>query len=193
MSGVPAGSVSQLLRAWGRGDAQARDDLVPLVYQELRRRASAYLRRERPDHTLQPTALVHEAYIRLMAQRRVSWVNRAQFFALAAQLMRRILVDHARERQASKRPGGIRVTFDERIGAVASPDCEILMLDGALRDLARLDPRQAEIVELKYFAGLSEAEVAAVLSLSRATVTREWQSARAWLYRCLTKGPKARP
>jgi RNA polymerase sigma factor (TIGR02999 family) len=192
MSAVPGGSVSQLLRAWGRGDAQAREDLVPLVYQELRRRASAYLRRERQDHTLQPTALVHEAYIRLMAQRRVSWINRAQFFALAAQLMRRILVDHARERQAAKRPGGIRVTFDETARAVAPPDCEVLMLDEALRALARLDARQAEIVELKYFAGLSEAEVAAVLSLSRATVTREWQSARAWLYRRVTKGPNAR-
>jgi RNA polymerase sigma factor (TIGR02999 family) len=193
MSAVPSGSVSQLLRAWGRGDAQARDDLVPLVYQELRRRASAYLRRERPDHTLQPTALVHEAYIRLMAQRRVSWVNRAQFFALAAQLMRRILVDHARERHAAKRPGGIRVTFDETVRAVPAPDCEVLMLDEALRALTRLDARQAEIVELKYFAGLSEAEIAAVLSLSRATVTREWQSARAWLYRRITKGPNARP
>jgi RNA polymerase sigma factor (TIGR02999 family) len=192
MSAVPGGSVSQLLRAWGRGDAQAREDLVPLVYQELRRRASAYLRRERPDHTLQPTALVHEAFIRLMAQQRVSWANRAQFFALAAQLMRRILVDHARERQAVKRPGGIRVTFDEAARAVPPPDCEILMLDDALRDLARLDPRQAEIVELKYFGGLSEAEVAAVLSLSRATVTREWQSARAWLYRRITKVPNAR-
>jgi len=193
MSAMPAGSVSQLLRAWGRGDAQARDDLVPLVYQELRRRASAYLRRERPDHTLQPTALVHEAYIRLMAQRRVSWVNRAQFFALAAQLMRRILVDHARERQAAKRPGGIRVTFDETVRAVPPPDCEVLMLDEALGALTRLDAQQAEIVELKYFAGLSEAEIAAVLSLSRATVTREWQSARAWLYRRIMKGPNARP
>ncbi len=182
------GSVSQLLRAWGRGDVQAREELVPLVYQELRRRASAYLRRERPDHTLQPTALVHEAYIRLMTQRRVSWVNRAQFFALAAQLMRRILVDHARERQAAKRPGGIRVTFDEGLRGVPPPDCELLMLDDALQDLARLDPRQAEIVELKYFAGLSEAEVAVVLSLSRATVTREWQLARAWLYRRISNG-----
>jgi RNA polymerase sigma factor (TIGR02999 family) len=188
MSAVPSGTVSQLLRAWGHGEVQARDDLMPLVYRELRRRASAYLRRERPDHTLQPTALVHEAYIRLMAQTRVSWSNRAQFFALAAQLMRRILVDHARERQAAKRPGGIRVTLDEGVRAVAPPDCEILMLDDALCDLARLDPRQAEIVELRYFAGLSETEVAAVLSLSRATVTREWQSARAWLYRRITKG-----
>jgi len=192
MSEVPAGTISQLLRAWGRGDTQAREDLVPLVYQELRRRASAYLRRERPDHTLQPTSLVHEAYIRLMAQTRVSWLNRAQFFALAAQLMRRILVDYARERQSAKRPRGIRVTFDEGLRAVPPPDCELLMLDDALQDLARLDPRQAEIVELKYFGGLSEPEVAAVMSLSRATVTREWQSARAWLYRRITKGRVAR-
>lgn len=189
---VPAGTISQLLRAWGGGNMQAREDLVPLVYQELRRRASSYLRRERPDHTLQPTSLVHEAYIRLMAQKRVSWLNRAQFFALAAQLMRRILVDYARERRAAKRPGGIRVTFDEGLRAVPPPDCELLMLDDALRDLARLDPRQAEIVELKYFGGLSEPEVAAVLSVSRATVTREWQSARAWLYRRITKGQVAR-
>jgi len=188
MSAVPAGTVSQLLRAWGHGDMQAREDLLPLVYQELRRRASAYLRRERPDHTLQPTALVHEAYIRLTAQTRVNWVNRVQFFAIAAQLMRRILVDHARERRAAKRPGGIRVTFDEGLRAVPPPDCELLMLDDALRDLACIDQRQADIVELKYFGGLSETEVAAVLSLSRATVTREWQSARAWLYRRITKG-----
>jgi RNA polymerase sigma factor (TIGR02999 family) len=192
MSATPTGTVSQLLRAWGRGDTQAREDLLPLVYQELRRRASAYLRRERPDHTLQPTALVHEAYIRLTAQTRVSWLNRTQFFAIAAQLMRRILVDHARERQAAKRPGGIRVTFEEGAQAVLPPDCELLMLDDALHDLARLDPRQAEIVELKYFAGLSETEVAAVLSLSRATVTRDWQSARAWLYRRITKGRSPR-
>jgi RNA polymerase sigma factor (TIGR02999 family) len=192
MSAVPIGTISQLLQSWGRGDEQARENLVPLVYQELRRRAASYLRRERSDHTLQPTALVHEAFIRLTAQTRVSWVNRAQFFALSAQLMRRILVDHARERQAAKRPGGIRVTFDDALGAVPPPDCELLMLDDALRDLARLDPRQADIVELKYFGGLSEAEVAAVLSLSRATVTREWQSARAWLYRRITKGRAAR-
>jgi RNA polymerase sigma factor (TIGR02999 family) len=192
MSAAPAGTVTQLLQAWGRGDPQAREDLVPLVYQELRRRASAYLRRERPDHTLQPTSLVHEAYLRLTAQKRVSWSNRTHFFALAAQLMRRILVDHARERQAAKRPGGIRVALDEGLRAVPPPDCELLMLDDALRDLGRLDPRQAHIVELKYFAGLSETEVAAVLSLSRATVTREWQSARAWLYRRIMKGRAAR-
>jgi RNA polymerase sigma factor (TIGR02999 family) len=183
-----SGTVSQLLQAWGRGDLRAREDLVPLVYRELRRQAAAYLRRERRDHTLQPTALVHEAYVRLMGQRRVTWRNRAQFFGVAAQLMRRILVDHARERQAAKRPGGVRVALDDHVGAVQPPDCELLMLDEALQELARIDERQAQIVQLKYFGGLSEEEVAAVLSLSRATITREWQSARAWLYRSLTKG-----
>jgi RNA polymerase sigma factor (TIGR02999 family) len=183
-----SGTVSQLLQAWGLGDLRARDDLVRLVHAELRKRAVAYLRRERHDHTLQPTALVHEAYIRLLGQRRVAWRNRAQFFGVASQMMRRILVDYARERQAAKRPGGIRVTLDEAVIAAAAPDCELLMLDTALHALARLDERQARIVELKYFGGLSEEEVGAVLSVSRATVTREWQSARAWLYRRLTKG-----
>jgi RNA polymerase sigma factor (TIGR02999 family) len=188
MKTAHAGTVSQLLQAWGRGNLQARDDLVPLVHEELRKRAAAYLRRERRDHTLQPTALVHEAYIRLMGHQRVTWHNRAQFFGVAAQIMRRILVDHARERQAMKRPGGIRVTLDDGIGAVPPPDCELLMLDDALHELARIDERQAHIVELKYFGGLSEEEVAAVLSLSRATISREWQSARAWLYRRMTTG-----
>jgi RNA polymerase sigma factor (TIGR02999 family) len=183
-----SGTVSQLLQAWGRGDLRAREDLVPLVYRELRRQAAAYLRRERRDHTLQPTALVHEAYVRLMGQRRVTWRNRAQFFGVAAHIMRRVLVDHARERLAAKRPGGVRVTLDDGVGAVQPPDCELLMLDEALQELARIDERQAHIVQLKYFGGLSEEEVAAVLSLSRATITREWQSARAWLYRYLTKG-----
>jgi RNA polymerase sigma-70 factor, ECF subfamily len=133
---------------------------------------------------------VHEAYIRLLGQRRVAWRNRAQFFGVASQIMRRILVDYARERQAAKRPGGIRVTLDDAAIATDAPDCELLMLDDALHALARLDERQAKIVELKYFGGLSEEEVGAVLSLSRATVTREWQSARAWLYRRLTKGKR---
>ena len=185
-------TVSQLLQAWGQGDLQAREDLVPLVYQQLRRRAAGYLRRERRDHTLQPTALVNEAYIRLMGQQRVTWLNRAQFFGVAAQIMRRILVDHARERQAAKRPGGVRITLDEGMRTVPPLDCELLMLDDALQELACLDERQAHIVELKYFGGLSEAEVAAVLSLSRATITREWQSARAWLYRRVTQGRVAR-
>lgn len=183
------GAVSSLLRAWGRGDLQARDELVPLVYNELRQRAAAYLRRERADHTLQPTALVHETYLRLMGQERVAWQNRAQFFGIAAQMMRRILVDHARKHAAAKRPGTVwKVAFDDRMGAAQPPECELLLLHEALTDLARLDPRQGQVVELRYFGGLSEQEVAAVLSLSRATVTREWQTARAWLYRRITTG-----
>jgi RNA polymerase sigma factor (TIGR02999 family) len=184
------GAISRLLRAWGGGDLQARDDLVPVVYRELQRRAGAYLRRERSDHTLQPTALVHEAFMRLMGQDRVAWQNRAHFFAMAAQMMRRILVDHARGRRAVKRPdAGVKVTLDERLGAAQPRECELIDLDEALVELARMDPRQGQIVELRYFGGLSEQEVGEVLSISRATVTREWQTARAWLYRRMTAGP----
>jgi RNA polymerase sigma factor (TIGR02999 family) len=179
------GEVSQLLRAWGDGNLQAREDLIPLVYRELRRRAGAYLRQERRDHTLQATALVHEAYVRLVGQDRMAWQNRAQFFGIASQLMRRILVDHARQHQAAKRPGAaVKVTLDDRIEAtLPPPDCELLLLDEALSELAAIEPRQAQVVELRYFGGLSEQETAAVMSLSRATVTREWQAARGWLYR----------
>ena len=183
------GSVSRLLQAWGRGDLQARDDLMPVVYRELRRRAGAYLRRERQDHTLQPTALVHEAYMRLVGQERVDWQNRAHFFAIASQMMRRILVDYAREHAAAKRPGaGVRVMLDDRIGAAEPRACEFITIDQALVELTRIDPRQGQIVELRYFGGLSEQEVGDVLSISRATVTREWQTARAWLYRRITMG-----
>jgi RNA polymerase sigma factor (TIGR02999 family) len=186
---VGEGAVSQLLHAWGRGDLQARDDLVPLVYRELKRMAAAYLRRERPDHTLQPTALVHEAYVRLIGQERVDWQNRAHFFGIAAHMMRRILVDHARRHDAAKRPGvTLKVALDDQIGAEHPRDCELLLLDQALEELTLIDPRQAQIVELRYFGGLSEQDAAAVLSLSRATVTREWQTARAWLYRRMTTG-----
>lgn len=192
MKRTRAGTVTELLVAWRDGDIAAREALVPLVDRELRRRAAAYLRRERRDHTLQPTALVNEAYLRLLGQQRASWQNRAQFFAVAAKIMRRVLVDYARERQAAKRPGGIRVTLDEAARVEPPVACELLMLHDALEALARLDERQAQIVELKYFGGLSEEDVAAVLSLSRATVTREWQSARAWLYRRMTKRPGTR-
>jgi RNA polymerase sigma factor (TIGR02999 family) len=184
------GAVSRLLKAWGGGDLQARDDLVPVVYGELQRRAGAYLRGERPDHTLQPTALVHEAFMRLMEQNRVAWQNRAHFFAMAAQMMRRILIDHAREHQAAKRPGaGVKVMLDDRIGAAQPRECEFIALDQALVELTGIDPRLGQIVELRYFGGLSEREVGEVLSISRATVTREWQTARAWLYRRMTAGP----
>ena len=188
MKTADKGRISELLQLWAGGDLQAREDLIPLVYQELRKRAAAYLRRERRDHTLQPTALVNEAYVRLMGQERVTWINREQFFGVAAQAMRRILVDHAREREAAKRPGGVRITLHEGMRTVQPVDCEVLMLNAALQELARIDERQAHIVELKYFGGLSEEEVAAVLSMSRTTITREWQSARAWLYRRITKG-----
>lgn len=188
---LPPGAISDLLRAWGRGDLQARDDLLPLVYRELRRRAAAYLRRERPDHTLQPTALVHETYLKLAGRESLTWQNRGQFFGVAAEMMRRVLVDYAREYRSLKRPGSaLRVAFDERVGAVSFPDCEILLLDEALKELATLDPRQGQIVEYRYFAGMSEREVAEVLSISRTTVTREWKTARAWLYRRMTRMPK---
>jgi RNA polymerase sigma-70 factor (ECF subfamily) len=182
--------VSGLLRAWGGGDLRARDDLLPLVYRELRRRAAGYLRQERHGHTLQPTALVHEAYLRLAGENQIAWQNRAHFFGMAAQVMRHILVDHARAHQAAKRPGGaaLRMTLDDRIGAAQPRDCELLLLDQALDELAQRDPRQGRIVELRYFGGLSEQEVAHVLGLSRATVTRDWQTARAWLYRRITVG-----
>jgi RNA polymerase sigma factor (TIGR02999 family) len=178
-----------LLRAWGRGDLEARESLMPVVYGELRRRAAAYLRRERADHTLQPTALVHEAYLRLVGQDRVAWQNRAHFFGVAAQMMRRILVDHARGHRRGKRFGAaVRVTLDERAGVTGEPDCELLLLDEALNELTAIDPRQGQIVELRYFGGLSESEVAEVLAISRSTVTREWQIARGWLYRRVRTG-----
>ncbi len=186
------GEVSRLLEAWGNGDVAARDRMLPLVYHELRARAQAYLRRERREHTLQPTALVHEAFMRLIGQDRVAWRNRGHFFGVAAEMMRRILVDHARNRLAGKRLGAaVRVTLDDRIGVAQPEAVEVLLLDQALTELARLDPRQGEIVQLRYFAGLSEEEVAAALSLSRTTVKREWHTAKAWLFRRMTKGPRS--
>src|SRR6266496_4079581 len=147
-----SGTASDLVRAWGRGDLQARDDLLPLVYRELRRRAAGYLRNERRDHTLQPTALVHEVYLRLVGQQRVAWQNRAHFFGVAAQMMRRILVDHARGHRAAKRPRvALKVTLDERIGATQPRNWDLLSLDEALTDLTSADPRLGQIVELRYF------------------------------------------
>lgn len=181
--------VSGLLRAWGEGDTQARDDLWPLVYAELRAQAARHLRRERGDHTLQPTALVHEAYVRLVGQVRVSWQNRAHFFGLASEMMRRILVDHARKHHAAKRPGAaVRVAWNEDAGATPPLDCELLMLDQALAELAVRDARAAKVVELRYFGGLSEQEAATVLAVSRATITRDWNVGRAWLFRRMTQG-----
>ena len=151
--------------------------------------ADHYLRLERPDHTLQPTARVHEAYLRLIDQRKVSWQNRAHFFGVAAQMMRRILVDHAKGQRRGKRFGAaVRVTLDDRVGAAMPPDCDMLLLDQALDELTAIDPQQGRIVELRYFGGLTESEVAEVLAISRSTVTREWRIARGWLYRKVTTG-----
>jgi RNA polymerase sigma factor (TIGR02999 family) len=179
-------SVTGLLQAWGGGDLDARDALFALVNRELRRQAAGYLRRERRDHTLQPTALVHEAYLRLVGQVHVPWHNRAQFFGLASQMMRRILVDHARRHRAAKRPGvALQVAFEDDLQRVEPRSCELLDLDRALTELMALDPRQAQIVELRYFGGLSEEAVAEMLAVSRQTITRDWQMAKAWLRRRL--------
>ncbi len=182
--------VTELLRAWSEGDRGALDRLVPLVYAELRRRANAQLARERGHHTLQPTALVHEAFLKLVDQRSARWENRAQFFAVSAQLMRRILVDHARARGAAKRGGAVvRVSLDEAGEPSAAAEPDVLHLHQALERLAELDERQARVVELRYFGGLSIDEAAAVLGVSEITVKRDWAMARAWLFRELSEGP----
>lgn len=179
-------NVTELLHAWGDGDHAARDELMPLVYAELHRRAAAYFRRERRDHTLQPTALVHEAYVRLVNQDRTAWKNRAQFFGVAACIMRRILIDHARAGKMAKRSGGlVRVTLDERVAGLNPPDIDVLALDQALTRLAAFDPRKSAVAELRFFSGLSLEETGHVLGISVATVEREWQAARAWLYAAL--------
>jgi RNA polymerase sigma factor (TIGR02999 family) len=189
MPSPSTGLVTRLLQAWSSGNPDAQEELLPLVYDELRRRAAGQLRRDRRGHTLQPTALVHEAYLRLVGQRDVAWQCRSHFFALASRMMRRILVDHARARAAGKRPdAALRVTLDGDLARVDPRGCDLLMLDLALSELARLDQRQESIVELCYFGGLTEDEVAGTLSISRSTVARELRSAKAWLYRRMTSG-----
>ena len=185
-------AVTGLLRAWGEGDTKAGDRLMPLVYAELRKRAAAYLRRERPGHTLQPTALVHEAYMRMAGQDRAAWKNRAQFFGVAACMMRRILVDHARALNMAKRTGRlINVELQDDHAVVAAPDIDVLALDEALTRLAAFDARKTAVAELRFFSGLSVEETAQVLGVSVATVEREWQVARAWLYSALKGSVKA--
>jgi RNA polymerase sigma factor (TIGR02999 family) len=189
VSGRPE-DVTELLVAWSAGDQGARDRLLPLVYGELRRRAAARLRRERPGHTLQPTALVHEAYLRLVDQRRPQWQNRAQFFGVAAELMRRILVDRARARRAAKRSGQwTRVSLEEPAGLAGPASPDVLDLDGALTRLAAFDPRMSRIAELRFFGGLSLQETGEILGLSIATVERDWRAARAWLFKELSARP----
>jgi RNA polymerase sigma factor (TIGR02999 family) len=183
-NGHSAHDVTALLRAWGAGDALACDELVPLVYSELRRQARRALRREGEGHTLQATALVHEAWLRLDGQYDARWESRTQFLAVAAQMMRRVLVDHARTRRALKRGGGgTQVTLGDAVHASAPDAVDVLALDDALARLAVMDPRKAQLVELRYFAGLSIPETAAALGVSLATVGREWAVARMWLRR----------
>jgi RNA polymerase sigma factor (TIGR02999 family) len=178
-----SGEVTRLLEAWRDGDEAARDRLIPLVYTELRRRAAGHLRRERPGHTLRPTDLVHETYLRLCDQN-PAWRNREQLFGVASRLMRRILVDHARMRAALKR-GGVRVTLAEDMAAAAAAEPDLLDLDAALEELAALDDRQVRLVELRFFGGLGIEEAARVLGISVATANRDWVTAKAWLYRRL--------
>lgn len=176
--------VTGLLVRWRTGDREALDALTPLVYDELRRLAKSYLRRERPDHTLDGTALVHEAYMRLVDQRNVEWRNRNHFFALAAELIRRILVDHARARIAAKRGGAnVKLSLDEALAPADEKDLNILALDDALVALANADRQQSRIVELRYFAGLTIEETADVMEISPATVKRDWTTAKAFLKR----------
>jgi RNA polymerase sigma-70 factor (ECF subfamily) len=180
--------VSRLLRAWGNGDRAALDRLTPIVYKELRRLARRYMRGERPGHSLQTTALVNEAYIRLVDYSAMRWQDRAHFFAVSAQLMRRILVDHAR-RHNLKRGGGVQhVSLDEAAMVDGDPDADLVALDDAMNGLARIDARKVQVVEMRFFGGLSVEETAEVLKVSPVTVKRDWRAARAWLYRELTGG-----
>jgi len=185
-----ANEVTQLLVSWGKGDQQSLESLIPLVYDELRRQARRYLRRERPDHTLQSSALVHEVYVRLIDQRQANWHNRSQFFGVAAQLMRRILVDHARSRGAVKRGAGVtKLAIAEEVAAIEMQNVDLIALDTSLTKLEQIDPQQCRIVELRFFSGLSIEDTADALSISPATVKRDWAMAKAWLYRKISGSP----
>lgn len=175
-------NVTKMLRDWRNGDQEALEKLIPVVYDELRRQAAGYLRRERTGHTLQTTALIHEAYLRLINQQNIEWQNRAHFYAIAARLMRQILVDHARNRQAAKRGGSdIRVPLEEAVAISSGENVDLVALDEALTRLAKIDSQQSRIVELRYFSGLSVEETAEVVGVSSRTVRRDWNVAKAWL------------
>jgi RNA polymerase sigma factor (TIGR02999 family) len=185
--------VTNLLIDWNQGDQSALDRLIPVIYDELHRLAARYMSHEGPGHTLQSTAVVHEAYLKLIDQQRVHWQNRAQFFAVAAQVIRRILVDHARAAHASKRGGGARkLTLDENIGVMESRDLDVVALDDAMAALAQFDPQQSRVIELRFFAGLTIEETAEALGVSPATVKRDWVTAKAWLFNELNR-VKAKP
>ena len=188
VSEPPSQPVSMLLAKWRAGDQEALQVLIPLVYGELRRIAQRQLRQERPDHTLQSTALVHEAYLRLTKQGPAEIQNRAHFLAVASQLMRQILVDHARRHRAAKRGGGLKLELQEAMAQQQAPDIDLIALDNALNELARLDPQQSRIVEMRFFGGLSIEDTAEVIGVSRTTVKREWATARAWLLREMSRG-----
>jgi RNA polymerase sigma factor (TIGR02999 family) len=180
--------ITRLLVDWSHGDMSALDRLVPVVYSELHRLAQRYMRGERPDHPLQTTALVNEAYLRLVGWKEVEWKNRAHFLAVAAQIMRRILVDFARSRNYAKRGGGLRrVSLDDALLVTEAADPDLLDLDGALSRLAAVDPRKSRVVELRFFGGLSNEEIAEVLGTSPFTVIRDWNLARAWLLREMSR------
>ena len=187
--GQMAGEITQLLELWSQGDPQAIEKLTPLVYDELRRLARRYMSDERPGHTLQTTALVNEAYLRLVGSPRPNWEGRTQFFALCAQIMRRILVDWARARQAQKRGSDApKLDLDDALEAAAQPGTDLVAVDDALRALAGIDARKSQVVELRFFGGLSVQETADVLKVSVETVKRDWRLARGWLRRELTRG-----
>ena len=179
--------VTRLLIAWGDGNQAAMDELMALVYDELRRLASRYMRREGQGHTLQTSALVNEAYLRLIDQKKVKWQNRAHFFGVAAQLMRRILVDHARSRSRAKRGGGAQMMSLADQRGTSREVAEVIALDNALKDLSEMDPRKCQIVEMKFFGGLTNEETAEVLKVTSRTVEREWRKAKAWLHRAISK------
>jgi len=184
---TPQHEITQLLAEWSDGNQSALDELYPLVYEELHKLARRYMSRERKGHTLQTTALINEAYVRLVDQRNVHWANRSHFFAISAQIMRRILIDHARRYAYAKRGGGAQQVSLEQVAVVArEQSSEILRLDEALKTLAKMDPRRCHVVELRYFGGLSNEEIAGVLKVSENTVTRDWNLARAWLHQQLT-------
>ena len=183
----PPHEITQLLAEWSDGNQAALDKLYPLVYKELRRLAHGYLRRERKGHTLQTTALINEAYLRLVDQKHVHWANRSHFFGISAQIMRRILIDHARRYDYAKRGGAAqRISLDEAAVVSKERARALLLLDEALNTLAKIDPRRSHVVELRYFGGLSNEEIAGVLKISENTVTRDWNLARAWLYQELS-------